>query len=291
MRILDASPLRNTDYASRPMRLTDYERNAQRDIDRWERGAGDTLLTQALGFVMRPVDWIFDQFVPDSVVDALTDALNVVLGTLNDASEWTYDSNDLLKKAHEMEIEAEEVEDLREADLEKLDKLAESLVSQNALMAALSGGGSGLGGPLFIAADIPILFTINFRLIQQIGAAYGYPMSGPEYKPLVMAIFNVAASGSRDAKSDALRELSVAAAASAHGSGYKGRQAQGTFREQMGHVPREIAKNLGARKLAQLIPVAGAAVGAGVNYWFTDQTAKTAFMLFRSLYLERKERV
>ena len=59
----------------------------------------------------------------------------------------------------------------------------------------------------------------------------------------------------------------------------------------MGHVPREIAKNLGARKLAQLIPVAGAAVGAGVNYWFTDQTAKTAFMLFRSLYLERKERV
>ena len=86
------------------MRLTDYERNAQRDIDRWERGAGDNLLTQALGFVMRPVDWIFDQFVPDSVVDALTDALNVVLGTLNDASEWTYDSDDLLKKAHEMEI-------------------------------------------------------------------------------------------------------------------------------------------------------------------------------------------
>lgn len=273
------------------MRLSEYERNAQRDIERWERGSGDNLLTQALGFVMRPVDWAFDQFVPDSVVDALSDGLNAALGTLNDASEWTYDASDLLRKAAELEIEAEAVVDLRDADLEKLDKLSQSMVSQNSLMAALSGGGSGLGGVLFIAADIPILFTINFRLIQQIGSSYGFPMSGPEYKPLVMAIFNVAASGSRDAKSDALRELSVAAAASAHGSGYKGRQAQGTFREQIGHIPREIAKNLGARKLAQMIPVAGAAVGAGVNYWFTDQTAKASFMLFRALYLERKERV
>ncbi len=44
-------------------------------------------------------------------------------------------------------------------------------------------------------------------------------------------------------------------------------------------------------KLGQLIPVAGAAIGAGVNYWFTEQTARTATMLFRSLYLERKERL
>ena len=63
------------------------------------------------------------------------------------------------------------------------------------------------------------------------------------------------------------------------------------LREQMGHVPREIAKNLGAQKLAQMIPIAGAAVGAGVNYWFTDQTAQAAVMLSRALYLERKERL
>ena len=273
------------------MRLNDYERQAQRDIERWERGGSDNLLAQALGFVMRPVDWAFDQFVPESVVDALTDALNGVLGTLNDASEWTYEADDLLAKAREKGLAVDTVEDLRDKPLEALDPIAQSLISQNSLMAALSGGGAGFGGALFIAADIPILFTLNFRLIQQVGAAYGFPMHGPEYKPLVMAIFNVAASGSREAKSDALRELSVAAAAFAHGSGYRGRAAQGTFREQIGHVPREIAKSLAARKLAQLIPVAGAAVGAGVNYWFTDQTAKAAVMLFRALYLERKERL
>src|SRR5690606_39446838 len=62
--------------------------------------------------------------------------------------------------------------------------LARSLVSQNTIMAALSGGGAGLGGALFMAADVPVLFTVNLRLIQQIGAAYGFPMRGPEFKQI-----------------------------------------------------------------------------------------------------------
>ena len=271
------------------MRLTEYERTAQRDVERWERG--ESIVQQALGFAMKPVDWAFDRFVPDSVVDTLTDGLTQALTALNDASAWTYDEADVLTKAKAAGIEAETVADLRDAPLEDLDALAKPYTQQNTLLAALSGGGTGLGGALLLAADIPVLFTVNFRLIQQIAAAYGFPLKGPEYTPLVVSIFNVAASGSREAKSDALRELSVAGAAFAHGSGYRGRAAGGTLREQLGHLPREIAKNLASAKLGQLIPVAGAAIGAGVNYWFTDQTAQAATALCRVLYLERKERL
>ncbi|GAB5536074.1 MAG: EcsC family protein [Rubricoccaceae bacterium] len=275
------------------MRLNDYERKAQREIERWERG--ETLLQQALGFAMKPVDWAFDQFVPESVVDGLTDALTKALETLNDASTWTFDAEDILTKAGEHGFDAASIKDLRDAPLDELDAFAKTFASQNTVLAALSGGGAGLGGPLLLAADIPVLFTVNFRLIQQIAAAYGFPLKATEdgpspYAPLVVNIFNVAASGSREAKSAALRELSVAAAAFDGGS-YRGRTAQGTLREQIGHVPREIAKNLGAQKLAQMIPIAGAAVGAGVNYWFTEQTAQTAIQLCRALYLERKERL
>lgn len=270
------------------MRLTDYERQAQRDIERWERG--ESLFQQAMTWAMKPVDWAFDQFVPESVLDTLTDALTAALGGLNDASAWTYDEADVLRKATEAGLAATTVAELRDEPLEALDAVAKQYTSQNSVLAALSGGGAGLGGALLLAADIPVLFTVNFRLIQQISAAYGFPLRGPEFTPLVMGIFNVASSGSRQAKSDALRELSVAAAAFAHGGGYRGRAASGTLREQMGHLPREIAKNLGAAKLGQMIPIAGAAIGAGVNYWFTDQTAQAATMLCRSLYLERKER-
>ncbi|MFN3597738.1 MAG: EcsC family protein [Rubricoccaceae bacterium] len=277
------------------MRLNDYERQAQREIERWQRG--ETLLQQALDFALRPVDWALEQFVPEHVLEAGTDALTQALAALNDASAWTYDEADVLARARAAGLDVPDVPALRDQPLERLDALARGYASQNALLAALSGGGAGLGGALLIAADIPVLFTVNFRLIQQIAAAYGFPLRAPEgespspYLPLVVGIFNVAASGSRQAKSDVLRELSVAAAAFAHGSGYRGRAAQGTVREQMGHLPREIAKNLVGRKLGQLIPIAGAAVGAGVNYWFTDQTAQATLMLMRALYLERKERV
>lgn len=270
------------------MRLTEYERTAQREIDRWERG--ETLLQQALGYAMRPVDWAFDQFVPESITDALTDALTQALSTLNDASAWTYDKDDVLARAQRQGLDVGTVAELRDQPLDALDALAKTYTSQNAVLAALSGGGAGLGGALLLAADIPVLFTVNFRLIQQVAAAYGFPLTGPGYTPLVVSLFNVAASGSREAKSDALRELAVAASA-VDGGGYRARKAQGTLREQLGHLPREIAKNLGAQKLAQTIPIAGAAVGAGVNYWFTDQTAQAAVMLSRALYLERKERL
>ncbi|MEL6615810.1 MAG: EcsC family protein, partial [Bacteroidota bacterium] len=86
------------------MRLSDYERKAQREIERWERG--ESLFGQALGFAMKPVDWAFDKFVPDSVVDGLTDALTQALSTLNDASTWTFEASDELGAAHDRGIDA-----------------------------------------------------------------------------------------------------------------------------------------------------------------------------------------
>lgn len=283
------------------MRLSEYERQARREIERWQQGetAGPAeglgglagLLRQASDLVMRPVDWAVERVVPPELVDRLSEAIAAGLGALNDASAWTYDEADVLAKARARGLEVGRVEDLREAPLEELDALAREFFGPNAILAAIEGGGTSLGGPLFIAADIPLLFTINFRVIQQVGAAYGFPLRRPEFQPLVVAIYDVAASGSREAKHAAMRELSVAAAAFAREMDYRGRRAGSTFQEQNRHLPRELAKRLASRKLGQLIPVAGAAVGAGVNYWFTDQTARAAAMLFRALYLERKERL
>lgn len=288
------------------MRLTEYEKQAQRDIERWHQGESIAgwpgaladlprsltgLARQAADLVMKPVDWAVERVVPPAMVDRLSDAIAETLGYLNEASTWTFEEEDLLEKARQRGMEVENLRDLRDRPLEDLDPLARDFFNQNAILAAVEGGGTSLGGPLFIAADIPLLFTINFRVIQQIGGTYGFPLRQAEFQPLVVAIYNVAASGSRDAKHAALRELSVAAAAFAHETGYRGRRSEGTFRDQNRHVPRELAKNLAARKLGQLIPIAGAAVGAGVNYWFTEQTAQASYMLFRSLYLERKERL
>ena len=41
------------------MRLTEYEKQAQREIDRWQHGEA-SFLQQAIDFAMKPVDWAFD---------------------------------------------------------------------------------------------------------------------------------------------------------------------------------------------------------------------------------------
>ena len=271
------------------MRLTPYEKEVQREIDRWQNGES-SFFVKALNWAMQPMDWVVERVVPPEMVDQASGAIEQFLSMLNDASEWTHDANDILDMAREKGLEVEEIEDLRGESLEVLDEIARAHFSQNALLAAVEGGGTGLGGAFFIAADIPLLFGINLRLIQQIGAAYGFQLKGPSFRPLVLSIFNVAASGERRSKNDALREISVAAAAFANDLEYKGR-VSGTFRDQNRHLPREIAKNIVGRKIAQTIPIAGAAVGAGINYWFTTETAEATYMMFRALYLERKERV
>ncbi|MGI9175153.1 MAG: EcsC family protein [Rhodothermales bacterium] len=270
------------------MRLTPYEKDVQREIEKWQHGDAPMVM-QAINWAMKPVDWAVNRVDPN-LVDQAGGAVEQFLTALNDASEWTYDQEALLNDARGRGLDVQRAEDLREEPIEQLDPLARSRFTENAVLAAVEGGGTGLGGAILIAADIPLLFMINLRMIQQIGASYGFPMRGPQSRPLVLSIYNVAASGGREAKNEALREIGVAAAAFAGGQGYKGR-VSGTFRDQNRHLPREIAKNIVGRKLLQAIPIAGAAVGAGINYWFTTETAEAAYMLFRALYLEHKERL
>jgi hypothetical protein len=270
------------------MRFTPYEKNVQREIEKWHHDEASFVM-QAFNWAMKPVDWVVEQVSPE-LVDHAGDAIGQFLTLLNDASEWTYDAKDVLAAISKQGVSVDQIEDLRDQPLETLDPIARSFFSENAVFAAVEGGGTGLGGAMLIAADIPLLFTINFRLIQQIGTVYGFPLKGPSFRPLLLNTFNVAASGTREAKNDAMREISVAAAAFANNLTYKGRIG-GTLRDQNRHLPREIAKNIVGRKLGQFIPIAGAAVGAGINYWFTLQTAEAAYMLFRALYLEYKERL
>lgn len=271
------------------MRLNSTEKAVRRDIESWQH-AQSSVVTQAMDWVMRPIDWTVDRVAPPSVVERVSDRIEQFLSALNDASEWTYQADDILRAADERGLPAERIGDLRSQPIDDLDALAQSQFRQNTLLAALEGGGAGLGGAILIAADVPLLFTINFRLIQQIGACYGFPMRGPTFRPLVLSIFNVAASDGPEARNEALREVTVAAASFADGRDYKGR-VSGTFRDQNRHLPREIAKALVGRKIGQTIPLAGAAIGAGVNYWFTQETARAAYMCFRALYLEWKERL
>ena len=115
------------------MRLTDNERTVQRDIEKWQHGDA-SLVAQAMNWAMAPMDWVVNQIVPDEVVDQVDKAVSQFLSLLNDASAWTYDPSEVVSLAVKKGIKAETVLDLQNADIAKLDKIAQGYFSENAIL-------------------------------------------------------------------------------------------------------------------------------------------------------------
>lgn len=294
------SPTPNDALSSESEAFAPYEEAAALEVEQW--AAGDaSVLSKALRLAARPLDWAAERSATEGVMQKVNERIIAALESLSDASEWTYHEDEVLERARdEFGLGAAALVDLRSDPLETLDDLAQTYFTENAVLSAIEGGGTGLGGVAFIAADVPMLFGINLRLIQQVAASYGFRFGGPEARPLVLRIFSAAAADTPEARQDALTELRAAGAALARsdaateaeeaGVSSDGGAAEGTATEenQSRVLVNEIARNVAAREMAQLIPLAGAATGAGMNYWFTTATAKTAYMLCRAFFLEYK---
>jgi hypothetical protein len=274
--------------------LAPYEQDAQRQILRW-RDRRDGMVSRSVNALTSRVVEGLGKAVPEQLSHALFRAVQGALDGLCDAAFFSYSDRLILEEAGKLGLPAQSVAQLAECDLEHLDRLARRFFQSNKLLAALEGGGTGFGGAALIAADVPALFAISFRAIQQIGTSYGFDMSDPEMRPVVLSVLGTGAASSSAAKAQALLDMRLAANAFASGWSYQ-RVAEFTatgvaaraMKKVSEKLPRDIAKELSRKKLAQVLPFVGAAVGAGFNYWFLSTTTEAAYMLFRELYLERK---
>lgn len=274
--------------------MTAYEQRVRSEIDDWQ-AEKDGALTKVLDTVGKPVEWVYENVVPDSVNKTVNKAVMGFMEMIRDGSQWTYPDSDIVAEARKAGLEVDDYRDLRDHDLEKLDKIAQRYFNSNKMIAALEGAGCGLGGLALVAADIPLVFGIGFRAIQQIGSSYGFDMEDPDMLPIVMSVFNVGATASSAAKAAAIADMRVAAVALGKNWTYK-KVAERTqtgvvaqlLKERTKHLPKDIANNVTKRKLSQAIPIVGAAVGAGFNYWFLSNTTRGAYMVFRDLHLQRR---
>lgn len=269
--------------------LSPYERRVTEDIQAWldaKPGLGERVL-DLLGL---PVALVI-RAVPGALMDTVTRAIEGFLAMLKDASYWTYRDEAIMKAARKAGLPVRTVGDLARQDLTHLDRLSRGFVASGKLFGALEGAGCGLGGLALIAADVPLLFAIAFRTIQQIGTCYGFDMADPRLYPVVMKIFHAGTATSATVKAAALADLHAASLAFTAGSALgrtSGAAAMELLKRGMEHLPRHLAEHVTRRKIGQAVPVAGAAVSAGFNYWFMGTVALAAVMMFRQLYLERK---
>ena len=137
--------------------------------------------------------------------------------------------------------------------------------------ASVEGGVTGLGGFLAAAADFPLLMSFKIKLLFEIAAIFGHDGTELDERLYILHIFELAFS-------DVEHRVKVLEAmddwdARAHPADLKGFDWRSFQQQYRDHI--DLAK------LAQLLPVVGAPVGAIVNWRLVERLGHTAVMAYR----------
>jgi hypothetical protein len=153
----------------------------------------------------------------------------------------------------------------------ELDAVADSVIRSGMKVAAVEGAGFGLGGLMTIVPDLGILSAITMRTIQKLSLLYGFE-------------FNT---------DNEIAELWIAAASAAGVDISRDLLEKEVINKFVPRVIQRIAAKAGvevAEKWAgRMIPVASAAIGAGLNYWFVRAWGERAKTHFRQRHLVSRE--
>lgn len=139
--------------------------------------------------------------------------------------------------------------------------------------ASVEGAVTGAGGFLMGLADFPILIALKLKLLFEIASIYGYDVDDYRERLYILYIFQLAFS-SQQKRNEIYKLISNWQAYSetlpANVEQFDWRTFQQEYRDYI-----DLAK------MAQLLPVIGAAVGAVVNYKLISQLGETAMNCYR----------
>lgn len=157
--------------------------------------------------------------------------------------------------------------------------LVQSKIDSYRKTGAAEGGITGAGGFLMSMADFPILIGIKFKMLFEIASIYGFNVKDYRERLYILYIFQLAFSSQKGRKKVFLSMQNWEQQMLALPAGEENFDWQ-TFQQ-------EYRDYIDLAKLAQLLPVVGAAVGAIANYKLLEKLGKTAMMSYRMRIKER----
>ncbi|MCA8921681.1 MAG: EcsC family protein [Planctomycetes bacterium] len=273
------------------MTLNAEEQRALDATEKFFREPGESLLGRASRAVFRPVEALTERLVPDRVLELAGGGVEGVLKGIATISDKTLDLGGVLREARK-HAEVDRIEELKDQPLKVVDTIAEASTSQGQLLAALEGAGCGAGGVALLAADIPLLFGVCMRTVRHIGACYGVDPELPGEDVIAFKVFELACGGTQDRYAELLEIDTLADELDGLEQSQRAEKAAvlaGLFMSR--EAIKKIVSMLISRKVFQTIPLAGALVGAGFNYLFVADVAKTASMVYRRRYLYARAKV
>ena len=162
------------------------------------------------------------------------------------------------------------------ASLAERDRRALAAIEAYRATAAVEGGVTGAGGFWMALADFPALLVIKIKLLFDLSAIYGHEADRFEERLFILALFQLAFSGAEHR------------ARVFHGlEDWDGREHPADFEHfDWRAFQQEYRDYIDLAKLAQMIPVVGAPIGAIVNWRLLERLGETAMNGYRMRWLE-----
>lgn len=151
-------------------------------------------------------------------------------------------------------------------------------INQYRKAAAAEGGITGAGGLLMGLADFPLLIGIKIKLLYSIAALYGYNVDEYKERVYLLYIFQLAFSSQENRRQVFQRMINWQ---------QQSNQLPGTLDNfDWRTFQQEYRDHIDLAKMAQLVPIIGAPVGAVVNYRLIKKLGDTAMNAYRMRWFE-----
>lgn len=230
-----------------------YEETVSIELIRWKR----QMLKRPgyLNKISKAVQDKINSWIPEKVHKGITATIKQMVRGVLFGSNWT------TKKKKDL------------LDLLARDLAADEKIKIYRNTAATEGAITGAGGLLLGLADFPILLAIKFKLLFEIAAIYGYETDNYKERLYILHIFQLAFSSAKHRKDIFIEMLE--------------------WDKKVNNLPDDIHQfdwrtfqqeyrdYIDLAKMAQLVPVIGAPVGAVANYALVKKLGRTAKNAYR----------
>lgn len=260
--------------------MPNYLSEAKNEITRWE-GEGPGFISKVSDFVLWPAQKAAELIIPKGVQETVGKAIENFLSGMGSVTKNTINEEDIRARVESYKGDGADF-------LKPMDEAAKHYWNWHIGYATGEGAATGAGGWALIAADIPALFGIAIRLIQEIAICYGYRIDTDEEREYILNILRTGSTADVKAKLEfviALKEVEQILLKVAWKKMASDLAKKEINKRALLVALREFAKSLGIqltkRKALQMVPVIGAAVGAAFNSTFVNDIGKAAYMSYR----------
>jgi len=204
------------------------------------------------------------------------------LKSLRDYSHYTiYPSSILEKISLKGNRRLESIGEIKNVSITSLDKAATECISFNRSIAAAEGGFTGMMGFQGLLLDLPFLYGVMFRIIEEVSLCYGYRTDTPEERFHMLTTLETSHITDRQGRDDAFLRL-ASLQLSIRGS-------VSVSQRTISAALMSISERLGAlilrRRLALILKIAGGVTGGFFNYLMAQHVADNAFNIYRKRFL------